>query len=283
MPLAALAKRLLPAPFKRAVAVRLAARAWAGDRRDPLAAAFLCGAGLEIGALNDPLPVPAGVKVRYVDRASYDELRATYPQIKTIRRPEIVDDAEKLSSVSDCSQDFIIANQFLEHAQDTIGTIKNFLRVLKTGGVLFLALPDKRATFDYDRPVTEFSHLLRDHSEGPKWSERGHYREAMRHVVGLSDPEEIERHVEREIRETGHTHFHVWDQAALLSFAADLVRAAGLDVEVEACVANPERSESVIVLRKGARWRDRAAAELSLRQAREAYQARLNGQRGQRE
>ena len=39
------------------------------------------------------------------------------------------------------AEDFIIANHFLEHAQDPIRTIKRHLEVLKPGGVLFLYLP----------------------------------------------------------------------------------------------------------------------------------------------
>jgi hypothetical protein len=44
----------------------------------------------------------------------------------------------------------------------------NMIRVLRPGGVLYLAVPDKRYTFDADRPVTPTDHLLRDHREGRK-------------------------------------------------------------------------------------------------------------------
>ena len=48
------------------------------------------------------------------------------------------------------------------------------LRVLKSNGVLYLALPDKRFTFDQDRPVTPYEHLKRDYFESPGWSEESH-------------------------------------------------------------------------------------------------------------
>src|SRR5438034_9196503 len=39
---------------------------------------------------------------------------------------------------------------------------QEWLRVLKKKGVIFLVLPDKGGTFDDRRPVSAFSHLVRD-------------------------------------------------------------------------------------------------------------------------
>ena len=75
------------------------------------------------------------------------------------------------------SQDFIIANHFIEHTEDPIGTIKRFLTVLRPQGILYMAVPDKRFTFDLERPLTSLEHLLRDHTEGPEWSRESHFRE----------------------------------------------------------------------------------------------------------
>ncbi|MCU1362133.1 MAG: Methyltransferase type 11, partial [Ilumatobacteraceae bacterium] len=51
------------------------------DARLELAARYLFGEGLEIGALHQPLAVPADVNVRYIDRTTVAELRREYPEL----------------------------------------------------------------------------------------------------------------------------------------------------------------------------------------------------------
>jgi predicted SAM-dependent methyltransferase len=54
--------------------------------------------------------------------------RKLYPELKSRKfiEPDIIDDGEKLSRIEDASQDFIIANHFLEHCEDPIGTVGAF-------------------------------------------------------------------------------------------------------------------------------------------------------------
>src|SRR5690349_21215729 len=82
--------------------------------RRVLAAAYLTGDGIEIGALNGPLIVPRRARVKYVDRMNATELRKQYPELVThpLARPDIVDDGETLSTVGAATQDFVIANHF---------------------------------------------------------------------------------------------------------------------------------------------------------------------------
>ena len=126
------------------------------------------GDGIEVGPLHSPLKVPRSARVTFVDRMPVAQLREQYPELKNVKlvEPDVVDDGEKLKKFEDSSQDFIIANHFLEHCQDPIGAFEGFLRVLKEGGILYLALPDMRSTFDKDREVSAFDHLLRDYREG---------------------------------------------------------------------------------------------------------------------
>ena len=113
--------------------------------RARLASVYLRGSGLEIGALHHPLPVPRSACVSYVDRMTVAELRKQYPDLPSneLVEPDLIDNGETLSKVPAVSQDFVIANHFLEHCQDPIGTLENFFRVLKLGGILYLTVPDK--------------------------------------------------------------------------------------------------------------------------------------------
>jgi SAM-dependent methyltransferase len=158
--------------------------------REPLSYTFLRGRGIEIGALNNPMPVGPGAHVSYVDRLPREELIKLYQDVdpREIRPVDIVTDGETLASLSDDSQDFVIANHMVEHCQDPIGTLRHMLRVLKVGGILYLTLPDKRFTFDRGRPVTLFEEVRRDYLEGPENSLSGHYMDWLTHVEGHSRP-----------------------------------------------------------------------------------------------
>nr|WP_314897217.1 methyltransferase domain-containing protein [uncultured Flavobacterium sp.] len=71
-------------------------------------------------------------------------------------------EASNLSAIPSEKYDFIIASHCLEHCANTLKTVKEWLRVVKKGGAVLFILPDKRYTFDYNRPITTFKHLLND-------------------------------------------------------------------------------------------------------------------------
>jgi SAM-dependent methyltransferase len=203
-------------------------------RRKAIARVYLRGSGLEIGALHNPLKVPPAARVRYVDKLGDADLRREFPELrgKPLVHVDIVDDGETLATVPDGSQDFVIANHFVEHCENPIGAIGNMLRVLKAGGFLYLAIPDKRYTFDRERPVTSIDHLMRDFHEGPDWSRRGHYEEWARLVDKIADPADRERQVETLLARRAAIHFHVWTQAELVDLIAALRRLWPFDVEL---------------------------------------------------
>jgi SAM-dependent methyltransferase len=144
--------------------------------RELVAQLYISGDGLEIGALNGPLRLPTGARVRYVDRLSMADLREHYPGLDLVE-VDIIDDGERLTSVPKASQDFIIANHFLEHCEDPLRTLQTLASRIKLGGVLFMAVPDADLTFDRERQSTTFSHLIEDHDLGPAQSREQHYRE----------------------------------------------------------------------------------------------------------
>lgn len=212
----------------------------------------LCGNGLEIGALQDPMPLPRGAKARYVDIAPTAELRAMYPA-KTRRwlvDVDVVDDGEKLATVADDSQDFVASNHFLEHCEDPIGALRNMLRVVRSGGVVYLSVPDKRLMFDRRRPSTTFEHLVRDHEDGHEGSRHGHYEEVVRLATATATAGEaaVAARVAELEREGFRIHFHCWSQTDFLELLTGLQRRDGFpQFDIAEFVAN-ER-EMIAVLR----------------------------------
>jgi SAM-dependent methyltransferase len=216
--------------------------------REFLAETFIRGQGIEIGALHMPLRVPRSAKVKYVDRFSADDLRKHYPELndKEIVNVDIVTDGERLDAIEDSTQDFVIANHFIEHCQNPIGAVVNMLRVLKLGGVLYLAIPDKRCSFDADRPSTSLDHLMRDYEEGPDWSRRQHFEEWTRLVNKVQDEQAAEEEIARNMSMDYSIHYHVWTQAEMLELIVALRRMANFEVEVSL----RHEAEVIFVLRK---------------------------------
>jgi SAM-dependent methyltransferase len=216
--------------------------------REQIARRHLRGQGIEIGALSHPLRIPRGASVRYVDNWTEKELREQYPDLadEKIVAPDILDDATRLATIPDSSQDFVVANHFLEHCEDTVAALSTFLRVTKPGGVVYLAVPDKRQTFDSARPTTPLEHVLRDHELGPEVSRVEHYEEFARLVEGVPDAD-LPAYVAAALEdERYHMHFHVWTHETFLQLLEALRERLGFEIAEQRSHAH----ESIAVLRR---------------------------------
>jgi SAM-dependent methyltransferase len=227
-------------------------RADAVDRfvvREDLARRYLRGDGIELGAATWPLRVPPSARVRYVDRLARPALVESYRDILAaseldaglIPATDVIDDAATLATFADGSLDFVIACHVLEHIEDPVGCLTNLLRVLRPGGVLFLALPDPRGSFDAARERTSVEHVLRDHRDGPEVSRRGHYEEWARFVEGAAD---VAARADAFAAEDARHHFHVWELDDFL----ELLRALELPAELE--LGQRSGEEFVVILRR---------------------------------
>lgn len=210
-----------------------------------LSAQFIGGAGIEVGALHNPLPVPCADSVVYVDRVPLEGLRDEYPELaqQELVTPSVIDDGEILASFADASLDFVVANHFIEHCQNPIAALRTHLSVLKNGGILFMAVPDKRFTFDRNRPLTPLDHVLRDYEEGPEWSLRAHVEEWVELVEHGT-----EERVDELIGGARSIHFHVWTSAAFWEILEYCRQELAFPFAVEAF--EPNGIEFVAILRK---------------------------------
>jgi len=225
------------------------------DARRVFAAHYLAGDGLEIGPLHQPLALPPQARARYVDRLSVADLRSEYPDLAdwNLTEVDVIDDGEKLATIPAESQDFIVANHFLEHCENPIGTIETHLGKLKPGGVLFYAVPDKRYTFDFRRQPTPIEEMTADYEQGPERSRATHYDEWARWVTSALGPGE---HTDEEIEAKARAleaakysiHMHVWTQAEFLELILHCRRRFGDAFDVEAAARSA--IEFVVVLRK---------------------------------
>ena len=140
------------------------------------------GPGLEIGPAYNPIaPKSAGYDVRILDHADRGALVAKYralglsqPQLDAIEEIDYVWHGEPLSQLVGGEGRFswVIAAHVIEHTPDLIGFLTECSRLLAPGGVLSLAIPDKRFCFDKMRPLTSVgatveAHLRGDNRHGP--------------------------------------------------------------------------------------------------------------------
>jgi SAM-dependent methyltransferase len=223
-----------------------------------LAARYIRGQGIEIGGLGRTLPIPPGARVKYLDRLDRDALYKNFPEMigKNIIEPDIVDDGETLATVPASSQDFLVANHVVEHFQNPILFFHNAMRVLKPGGILYLTLPERSRTFDRDRPVTPFSHLVEDYETGPEQSRLDHYREYARLADNHNAKQawkteaEYEALVSKLMSENYSIHFHVWDVTGMVELLLGLKAKFALPIEPKALLTTGD--EVVFILEKGA-------------------------------
>jgi hypothetical protein len=169
--------------------------------------------GIEIGALDEPTPLPPGAAARYVDFHPTAELARQYPELdpSTLAAVDVIDDGERLDRFTSASVDFLIANQMLEHCENPLGTLRRHLEVVRPAGWLFYALPDRRVTFDHARPLTTFDHLVEDDRDQGAGSRFGHYLEWATLVNGIADAREAHENAEIGVSNPYSIHFHVWD------------------------------------------------------------------------
>jgi len=117
--------------------------------------------GLEIGPLMNPIVNKGEGEIWYMDHASTKELRLKYEDNKDVDINKIVDvdyvwGKKTIRELvgADHRFDYVIASHVIEHIPDPIGWFKEIADVLPKGGILSLAVPDKRYTFDYNREVS---------------------------------------------------------------------------------------------------------------------------------
>ena len=167
--------------------------------KENIAFEHLEGRGIEFGALTNPLPVNKDrAEVVYADRLSRSESIVLFPELgdvaKSIVEPDLIidfNDAVALRSLASENFDFLIANHFIEHLANPIRFLVGCSEILKSGGMLFLTVPDKDRTFDKNRKLTSNHHLWRDFKRGESAISNSHLREFLKSLPLHTPPDSV--------------------------------------------------------------------------------------------
>ncbi len=221
---------------------------------------YLSGTGLEIGALCQPLPLPTTVEqIYYTDHLDNPALRTHYPEFDHVRFVELacVSDYGALPFV-DNALDFIITNHTIEHAENVFRVIHEFQRVLKPNGILYMAVPDKRATFDLYREPVSFEHLADEYRNGASQNRQQHYGEWVRdgnkyfHPNTTLDEANVDYQIKDLMTQNYSIHFHAWTAKDFLAHILLMRAELGIDLDVLdfATLQQEVDNEFIMILQK---------------------------------
>lgn len=210
----------------------------------PLAAEFSGAIGLELGGPSAIFSrrglLPVYGQARRIDNCNFGRetlwegliQEGTTFQFRAEgeRGRQFVADATNLDFIQDSSYNFVLSSHTLEHIANPLKALNEWVRVLATGGLLMLVLPNRQGTFDHRRPITTFKHLLDDFEQDMREDDLTHLDEVLALHDLTMDPEagDIASFAARSRRnfENRSLHHHVFDE----SLAVEVVDYFGLDV-----------------------------------------------------
>jgi len=130
------------------------------------------GIGLEIGALHSPIVTKNDGEIYYADLLSTEDLKKSsvvYEKkfgvdLNTLVKVDYVLSDKSLKSViKNRKFNYVIASHVIEHVPDPILWFNDIYYLLKDNGVLTLAIPDKRYTFDICRNLSRPAEIIGAH------------------------------------------------------------------------------------------------------------------------
>lgn len=121
------------------------------------------GIGLEIGkAAHNPFNLKNCINIApEIDQDFYD--KAQINLCGEAAKIDIYSTADNIS-VPDNSHDYIISSHVIEHVSDIIGAFKEWNRILKKNGIVFIIFPKRNALLtDIGRPLSTSKEFIKAH------------------------------------------------------------------------------------------------------------------------
>ena len=138
---------------------------------------------------------------------------------------------------------FLLSEHVLEHVPNVMEVLREWKRVLKPGGVLFLFLPHPDRTFDQGRELTALSHLLDEAKNVYQKNEDTHYEEWVTSVLAKGRATHYANLSQVETLQTNSLHRHVWNEITM----SELLRTVGFEI-IESHANVPDRTDSFCVI-----------------------------------
>lgn len=132
--------------------------------------------GIEIGAsAHNPFGLDT-LNVDYTDDYATGFKQVEIDACGTFAKVDVISPGDQLA-FADNTWDFVISSHVIEHFYDPIRTLKEWMRVTKPGGYVYIIVPHKERTFDKERPRTPLAEIVDRHlnPNPPEVDHHGHY------------------------------------------------------------------------------------------------------------
>jgi len=219
--------------------------------------------GLELGAFDFPTVVADTGRCRFADVRSSQRLAELFGvPIDGIAPVEwVIDRTRPLAAQIPARFDYVILCHVLEHVPEPIRFLNDVGALLRPGGVLLLAVPDKRRTLDASRPSTTIDHLLARHhhgAPGPPLAQIMEFARAWDESWRKLSEEQPRTFFEWAVGqfESGHAdvHCNVWRDEEMFA-QVDYLARGGFLPGLEVCLRQPNEppfNEFYVALRRTA-------------------------------
>jgi 2-polyprenyl-3-methyl-5-hydroxy-6-metoxy-1,4-benzoquinol methylase len=120
---------------------------------------------LEIGPLHAPICRRPAARVKYIDAFTAEELKEHYASDPNVDTAAIVDvdyvwRGEPYSDLIKERFDSVVTSHNIEHVPCLVSFLNSLESVLRSGGSIYLAVPDKRYCFDHFKSDSSISDVL---------------------------------------------------------------------------------------------------------------------------
>lgn len=206
---------------------KIKTRATGISRDSKIAHKYLDGLhGIEIGgAAHNPFNIHGSINVDYTGDEKL--LQENWSNKSIYPMPvNIVANGDDLP-FKDSTLDYVMSSHVIEHFFDPIKTLKEWKRVIKKGGYIFIIAPHKERIFDKNRKVTSIEELTKRHNgsiqikdyikkNDCKKMENGYYEDCYKILKGAT-PSGFTRFAEDD-----HHHWTVWNTESFLELCKNL-------------------------------------------------------------
>lgn len=218
---------------------------WAESRRN-IGEPFIQGVGIEIGAGLNPVRHGGIEKLYFFDKrdpVEFEQYFGAPPEYDLI-------DLDGIRAQHPNGIDFITCHHVVEHLDNPIEVLKEWISMLRQGGVFYLSIPSQGNSIEHGRLATPASHVLEDYF----FQRPAHSYESKQHISSFvhactasggtvrpwfadNTTEDYAKFILYDIgqRDDHDLHWHTYDLATTRDMIEAAFHVSGCSAEILAC------------------------------------------------